>query len=152
MKKYVSDYVTGRPDLWKEGDPVQPNLDSDFKSALGREVVGLKDEAGKWKAFLCYARTSDVPSSIEELDNMTDPLGKVVVPYTVWSLEKGAGRAIINEVLWMVENVDTDVERVVTLSPPTMMARNFHLKNGAKEFRVNDETVNFEYNISKACN
>jgi hypothetical protein len=27
------------------------------------------------------------------------------------------------------------------------MARNFHLKNGAKELQVNDTTQNFEYDI-----
>jgi hypothetical protein len=33
----------------------------------------------------------------------------------------------------------------VTLSPKTDMARKFHLKNGAKIFRENEETVNYEY-------
>ena len=33
------------------------------------------------------------------------------------------------------------------MSPLTDMARNFHLKNGAKELQVNDTTQNFEYDI-----
>ena len=41
------------------------------------------------------------------------------------------------------------LNRLVTLSPLTKMARNFHLKNGAKEIQVNDDTQNFEYNIIK---
>ena len=37
--------------------------------------------------------------------------------------------------------------RLVTLSPMTDMARRFHTKNGAKELRVNKDTVNYEYDI-----
>ena len=41
------------------------------------------------------------------------------------------------------------LNRLVTLSPLTEMARNFHLKNGAEEVQVNEETQNFEYKIIK---
>ena len=40
-----------------------------------------------------------------------------------------------------------NLNRLVTLSPLTDMARNFHLKNGAKELQVNEKTQNFEYDI-----
>ena len=40
------------------------------------------------------------------------------------------------------------MNRLVTLSPLTDMARNFHLKNGAKELQVNEKSQNFEYDIS----
>ena len=40
-----------------------------------------------------------------------------------------------------------NLNRLVTLSPLTDMARNFHLKNGAKELQVNETTQNFEYDI-----
>jgi hypothetical protein len=40
------------------------------------------------------------------------------------------------------------LNRLVTLSPLTDMARNFHLKNGAKELQVNSTTQNFEYDIT----
>ena len=39
------------------------------------------------------------------------------------------------------------LNRLITLSPLTEMARNFHLNNGATELQVNDETQNFEYKI-----
>ena len=39
------------------------------------------------------------------------------------------------------------LNRLVTLSPMTDMARKFHLKNGAKEVQVNLTTQNFEYDI-----
>ena len=41
----------------------------------------------------------------------------------------------------------SNLNRLVTLSPLTDMARNFHLKNGAKELQVNETTQNFEYDI-----
>jgi hypothetical protein len=39
------------------------------------------------------------------------------------------------------------LNRLITLSPITDMARKFHLKNGAKEVQVNLTTQNFEYDI-----
>ena len=39
------------------------------------------------------------------------------------------------------------IERVVTLSPLTPMATHFHIKNGAKQIRINDTTQNFEYEL-----
>ena len=41
----------------------------------------------------------------------------------------------------------SNLNRLVTLSPLTDMASNFHLKNGAKELQVNETTQNFEYDI-----
>ena len=40
------------------------------------------------------------------------------------------------------------LNRLITLSPLTDMARNFHIKNGAKELQVNKMTQNFEYDIA----
>ena len=39
------------------------------------------------------------------------------------------------------------LNRLVTLSPLTDMARKFHLRNGAKELQVNETSQNFEYTI-----
>jgi len=39
------------------------------------------------------------------------------------------------------------LNRLITLSPLTEMPPNFHLKNGAIELQVNEETQNFEYEI-----
>jgi len=38
-----------------------------------------------------------------------------------------------------------NVKRFVTLSPPTELARRFHIRNGANIFRVNEQSVNYEY-------
>ena len=116
-----------------------------YASMVTWNVNGTEDE--KWKAFMCYARTFLIPRNIEELDTLTSEDGNVIIPYTVWSNEKGAGKEIINQVLRFIKNIEHNIDRVVTLSPLTKMARKFHLRNNAKEFRVNETTVNFEYEI-----
>ena len=138
--------VTSSPSLWAKGDPVRPDLSVEFKTAPGRSVVGLKNVEGNYLAFMCYASTSSVPSDINELRDLTVEGGRVIVPYTVWSLSRGAGKMIVRDVIRYV--ADNDIgDRVVTLSPQTKMARRFHLKNGATELRVNKTTVNFEYEV-----
>ena len=144
---YSLKQVTDNPDLWESLDPVRPELGVEFKTAPGRGVFGLMGEDGGWKAFLCYARTFLIPRDVKELDELTTEDGNVIIPYTVWSSEKGAGRAIINEVLKFVKEAGMCIDRVVTLSPLTEMARRFHLRNGAVEFRMNQTTVNFEYTL-----
>ena len=44
-------------------------------------------------------------------------------------------------------NKTNKVERLVTLSPLTPMATHFHIKNGAKQIKVSEDTQNFEYKI-----
>ena len=136
------------PALWDNKDPVRPELGVEFKTAKGRGVFGLFGEDEKWKAFMCYARTFLIPRNIEELDILTDEDGNIIIPYTVWSNERGAGKEIISQVLQFVASDGYDIDRVVTLSPLTEMARKFHLRNDAKEFRVNETTVNFEYKVT----
>jgi len=145
--KYTLDYVSELPELWRGKDPVRPELDVEFKTSPGRGVFGLLGDDGEWKAFLCYARTFLIPCDVEELDAFTREDGNVIIPYTVWSHEKGGGRTIINEVLNKVMNSEDGVDRVVTLSPKTEMARKFHMRNKAVEFRMNLTTVNFEYKV-----
>ena len=135
--------VTDRPDLWTVGDPVRPELGPDFKTAVGRRVYGLLDPGGDWGAFCCTARTSRVPRSTRELELLTDPAGGIIVPYTVWSLRRGAGREIIRLLLTQAQPTD----RVVTLSPKTEMAARFHERNGAVKVGDWEEAVNFEYAV-----
>ena len=39
------------------------------------------------------------------------------------------------------------LNKLITLSPLTEMAYNFHLNNGAIKLQVNKETQNFEYKV-----
>ena len=145
--KYKIEVVTDRPELWRDGDPVRPELGVSYKTYPGRQVYGLKDDSGEHVAFCCVARTWDVPVDIMSLSNLTSKDGSIYVPYTVWSLRRGAGKAIINELLRLVRENDLGIKRVVTLSPRTEMARKFHLRNGAQEVASGLVAVNFEYPI-----
>ena len=139
-------------------DPVRPELDLAFRQTYGRKVYGLKDDVGDIAAIICFAFTDEVPKTIEQMDQMSYDAalkavhragvqGSIAIAYTVWAKKKGGGRAIVNEVYKMVKN-SNHLNRLVTLSPLTDMARNFHIKNGAKELQVNETTQNFEYDIT----
>ena len=75
-------------------------------------------------------------------------IGKIAIAYTVWSTKKGGGKLIVKEVFKVIKK-SNHLNRLVTLSPLTEMARNFHLRNGAVEIQVNESTQNFEYKIIK---
>ena len=71
-------------------------------------------------------------------------IGKIAIAYTVWSTKKGGGKLIVKEVFKVIKK-SNHLNRLVTLSPLTEMARNFHLRNGAVEVQINETTQNFEY-------
>ena len=137
-------------------DPVRPELDIVFRRSYGRKIFGVKYK-NELCAIMCFGFTNEIPSNVRELDLMTkdaflksaqrdQKVGKIAIAYTVWSKKRGGGKLIVKEIFKMIKK-SNHLNRLVTLSPLTEMARNFHLKNGAKELRVNDETQNFEYNI-----
>tara|TARA_Y100000748_G_C15453972_1_gene472103 strand:+ start:191 stop:835 length:645 start_codon:yes stop_codon:yes gene_type:complete len=139
-------------------DPVRPELDLAFRQAYGRKIFGLKDDEGDIAAIMCFAFTDEVPKTVEEMEILSKDSamkalhragvqGSVAIAYTVWAKKKGGGRAIVNEVYKMVKK-SSHLNRLVTLSPLTKMARNFHIKNGAKELQVNEGSQNFEYDIA----
>ena len=139
-------------------DPVRPELDLAFRQAYGRKIFGLKDEEGDLCAIMCFAFTNDVPKTVEEMDVMSKDAamqavhragvqGNIAIAYTVWAKKKGGGKHMVNEVYKMVKK-SSHLNRLVTLSPLTEMARRFHIKNGAKELQVNEKTQNFEYDIT----
>ena len=140
-------------------DPVRPELDNIFRTSYGRKIFGVKfkDEI---HAVMCFAFTDEIPKSVEELDLFSkdaflknvqrDPnkVGRIAIAYTVWSKKKGGGKLIVQEVYKMIKK-SNHLNRLVTLSPLTDMARKFHLRNGAVELQVNETTQNFEYKVIK---
>ena len=137
-------------------DPVRPELDNDFRTSYGRKIYGVKykDEI---HAVMCFAFTNKIPKTVKELDLLSQDaflqsahrgqkVGKIAIAYTVWSTKKGGGKLIVKEVFKIIKK-SNHLNRLVTLSPLTEMARNFHLRNGAFELQVNAETQNFEYKI-----
>ena len=123
-------------------DPVRPHIKPEVKNAPGREVYTLDS-----KAFVCIAFCASVPGSEEEL--LTSRIGSVCVPYTVWSLEKGAGRDIILALRDLMQSTYR-VDRLVTLSPKSQEAKDFHLGLGATLLRETEWANNFEYKLDFA--
>ena len=106
---------------------------------------------------MCFAFTHGIPKSVEEMDAMSRDAamqavhragvqGSIAIAYTVWAKKKGGGKHMVNEVYKMIKE-SHHIDRLITLSPLTDMARKFHLKNGAKEVQVNLTTQNFEYEV-----
>ena len=124
-------------------DPVRPEIPVEFRVMKNKFIGALVDNTPL--AIVCVAILEDIPKTVEELVNEND--GHVAVFYTIWSYAPGSAAKLIFEVVdYIKENYPT-VDRFVTLSPPTEMARKFHLRNGAKELSDNKVTVNYEYTI-----
>ena len=135
-------------DIDSTEDPVRPELDLAFRIDHNRKIFGLKDEVGDICAIMCFAFTNEVPKTIEEMDELSKGVqGNIAIAYTVWAKKRGGGKHMVNEVYKMVKK-SGHLNRLVTLSPLTEMARKFHIKNGAKELQVNEDTQNFEYDIA----
>ena len=138
-------------------DPVRPELDNLFRTSYGRKIFGVKFKDEIY-AVMCFAFTDEIPKSVEELDLFSqdaflknvqrdpDKVGRIAIAYTVWSKKKGGGKLIVKEVYKMIKK-SNHLNRLVTLSPLTDMARKFHLRNGAVELQVNETTQNFEYKV-----
>ena len=130
-------------------DPVRPELTLGWRITNGRKIFGLKYD-DEIEGIMCIAFTNDVPSSIKELDIMSELAHlknekKIAIAYTVWSRKRGAGKEIVNKILEYAKK--NKIERVITLSPLTPMATHFHIRNGAKQININEVTQNFEYEI-----
>ena len=137
-------------------DPVRPELDNKFRTGFGRKIYGVEYQ-GEIHAVMCFAYTNEVPKSVDELEKMsTDAFlqtamrdqtgGQIAIAYTVWSKKKGGGKLIVKEVFKKIKK-SNHLNRLVTLSPLTDMATNFHERNGAKLIQVNENTQNFEYKV-----
>ena len=131
-------------------DPVRPELTLGFRITQGRKIFGLKYD-DEIEAIVCIALCPEVPFTVREMDymsqaaNQENERGEIVVAYTVWSRKRGAGREIIQKLReWVIER---NFKRLVTLSPLTPMATHFHVKNGATQVHINEETQNFEYKL-----
>jgi len=139
-----------------EEDPVRPELDVVFRRSYGRKIFGViyKKEIC---AIMCFGFTNEIPKTVKELDLMTrdaylksahrdQNIGKIAIAYNIWSKKRGGGKLIVKEVFKMIKK-SNHLNRLITLSPLTEMARNFHLNNGAIQLKINEETQNFEYKV-----
>ena len=137
-------------------DPIRPELDNKFRTNYGRKIYGVKYQ-NEIHAVMCFAYTNEIPKSVDELEKFSHDaflqsamrdqnVGKIAIAYTVWSKKKGGGKLIVKEVFKKIKK-SNHLNRLVTLSPLTEMATNFHGRNGAKLLQVNDTTQNFEYKV-----
>ena len=137
-------------------DPVRPELSNEFRTGFGRKIYGVEYQ-GEIHAVMCFAYTNEIPKSVDELEKLsTDAFlqsamrdqkgGQIAIAYTVWSKKKGGGKLIVKEVFKKIKK-SNHLNRLVTLSPLTEMAKNFHERNGAKLIQINETTQNFEYKV-----
>jgi hypothetical protein len=124
-------------------DPVRPNIPYLERVGKNKDVFVLRDDE-KVHAVTCVSYQSEVPQSEDELFTPCE-MPTIVVFYTIWSYTPGSGRTLIFAVLDYLKENKPEINRFVTLSPKTEMAKKFHIGNGAVVFRENEKTVNYEY-------
>ena len=126
-------------------DPVRPEIPIEQRISERFSIFVLVDDYSKPMAAVCVGLCDRVPKTVTELffPLVTEPDHAVF--YTIWSYAPGAGRELIMQTRdWIINNL-TSVDKFVTLSPPTELARRFHLKNGAGILSDNVLTVNYIY-------
>jgi hypothetical protein len=126
-------------------DPVRPNLSVEFRVSNGRLVLALVED-DKPTAMVCVSLHDFVPGSVEDLAE-TASAPTTAIFYTIWSYKAGKGKDLLFKATEMLKAEYPTLNRFVTLSPKTEMARRFHHKNGAETFRENADTINYEYHI-----
>ena len=138
-----------------EKDIVRPEYDVEFRISEDREVFAWGRSLIPYQvysALCCVAYCNEIPINMEQLTeysiNHSPYRGDIAVAYTVWNCSntKGSGRSLILALQKHFKQ-DTRIQRLVTLSPLTEMAKKFHLSNGATLLSTNPESYNFEYEI-----
>ena len=138
-----------------EKDIVRPEYDVEFRISEDREVFAWGRRLVPYQVYsslCCVAYTHEIPINMEQLTeysiNHSPYKSHIAVAYTVWNCSdtKGSGRSLILA-LQKHFSSHAKVNRLVTLSPLTEMAKRFHLSNGARLLSTNPESYNFEYGI-----
>ena len=129
------------PDPILLDDPVRPRISPQRKvSVFSRVYMWLEEQ--RIGAVVCCSYRHNIPKTERELlqiENYNQD-GMKVILYSIWSYEKGCGQKLVQTVLARYRE-----DKVITMSPKTDMARDFHLRNGAKVLQVNRTTINYEY-------
>jgi hypothetical protein len=130
-------------------DPVRPEIPKEFRVSKHCEVfVLLDDDYGLPQAVVCAAYKDSVPKDVLELAVGNEGVATVAVFYTIWSYSSGAGRRLIQSACANIKSTHKNILQYVTLSPPTDMARSFHIRNGADILSVNNHTINYIYTLN----
>ena len=140
---YVISNISDPYTAFVKDDPVRPHIPLSERINDNAKIFALIENE-QVAAMVCARFCNGVPASEAELlVPITEP--DTIVFYTIWSYTSGAGARLINEGLDRVKSEFPNIKKFVTLSPQTNMAARFHLRNGATIFRVNADSVNYEY-------
>lgn len=142
---YMLQFITQVTDPLLEylkDDPVRPDIPAEFRVSGNRFVSALV--ADRPRAMVCVSLHDFVPSAVDDLKQNTE-VPTTAIFYTIWSYAPGAGAELLRETVTRIRETFPTVTNFVTLSPKTEMAKRFHLKNGARIMRENEDTVNYEY-------
>ena len=125
-------------------DPVRPSIPHIDRIGTNKDIFVLRDAEERVRAITCVSYQALVPTSETELfAPCKQP--EVAVFYTIWSYQPGAGRELLRNAVSHIRDNHKTIDRFVTLSPKTEIARRFHIMNGAIVFRENTDTINYEY-------
>lgn len=124
-------------------DPVRPEIPAARRIQSDCTVFAYTQDHSA-SAILCCRYMDSAPPSVQQL--FTDCADfRCAVFYSIWSLAPGHARSLILAARqWILEH-RPEIREFITLSPPTDMARDFHLRNGAGIYRINEDTVNYHY-------
>ena len=120
-------------------DPVRPAIPMSWRQ---QQEIWAWIVDGQREATVCVAWCDSVPDSEEVL--LITPRGHKAVAYSIWSSRAGAGSKLITAVQTKLQ-ADPLCEGIFTVSPQTELARKFHITNGARIYRFNATTVNYQY-------
>ena len=141
MLSFVTNLTDPLLDYIKD-DPVRPELPKEFRVGKNKFVSALVEDIPQ--AMVCVSLHDFIPEDVTDLVRESE-VPSVAIFYTIWSYVPGAGAELLRETVAQIKQQFPNVERFVTLSPKTEMAKRFHLKNGADIYRENPNTVNYEY-------
>ena len=144
MLTFITDLASPLLQFIKD-DPVRPEISAEFRVSENRFISSIVDGEDP-KAMVCVSLCDCVPASVAELAQEALAPNTAIF-YTIWSYAPGAGKELLLRTVEQIQERFPNVNRFVTLSPKSEMARRFHLKNGAEIFRENDDTINYEYKV-----
>ena len=104
-------------------DPVRPHIPATTRISIGRQMYHIQE-----KAVICLTFSNRIPTSEKQL--LESEIGPIAIAYSIWSLQKGLGKQIMKEIIDLVKTTKR-ITRLLTFSPKTNIATQFHIGNGA---------------------
>ena len=141
MLSFITNLTDPLLDYIKD-DPVRPDIPKEFRVGKNKFVSALVEDIPR--AIVCVSLHDFIPEDVDDLSKDSEHPTTAIF-YTIWSYSPGAGVELLKETVNEIRRQFPTIERFVTLSPKTELAKKFHLRNGADIYRENLNTVNYEY-------